>query len=186
LVLLISLFSLALGTTFAQAQAQPDAAKRSEENPLLQVARQMQQAESLLAKPQPGDATKKVQDEIVANLDRLLESCQNCSPSPGGQCQPKPGDKKKPGKPGEKSGSPGAKPNPNPKNSGTPSPKDAAAARREAARLRQYRDFVAKLPQRDREQVQGSSIEEFLPKYQALIEAYFRDLEGEQTIRKKE
>jgi hypothetical protein len=184
--LLVLFFSLTFGTTFARAQAQPEAAKRVEENPLLQVARQMQQAESLLAKPQPGNATKKVQDEIVANLDRLLESCQNASPSPGGQCQQKPGDKKKPGKPGEKSGSPGVKPNPNPKNSGAPSPKDPAAAQREAARLRQYHDFIAKLPQREREQVQGSSIEEFLPKYQALIEAYFRDLAGEQTDRQKE
>ena len=43
-----------------------------------------------------------------------------------------------------------------------------------------------KLPQRDRDPLQASSIEEFLPKYRSLIEAYFRDLAEEQTGRQPE
>jgi hypothetical protein len=214
-VALVCLLCFTFGTTFAWAQAEPDSAKREparpvpldqqvkdlrqklsrelgpaaiseNENPLLQAIGQMQQAESLLANPQAGAATKKVQDQIVATLDRLLASCQNSSPSPGGQCKPKPGGKEKPGKPGSKPGTPGAKPNPNPKNSGAPAKSQPAAGRHDAADVRMLKDFIAKLPQHDRVQVEGSSIEEFLPKYQALIEAYFRDLTEQQTGRPSE
>ncbi len=129
-----------------------------DENPLLQVARQMQQAESLLASPQPGAQTKQVQEQIVADLDRLLKSCQNSSSSPGGQSKPKPGSEKKAGQPGK----PGTRPNPKARQSGAPA-KDEPARRQNAADARKYQEFIAALPQREREQIQASSIEEFLP-----------------------
>jgi hypothetical protein len=167
------------GTFSAWAQAQPGGAAE-DENPLLQTARQMQQAESLLAKPQAGPQTKQVQEQIVASLDRLLESCKNASCNPGGQGTPKPGGQKKPGAPGKTSGSPGKQPNPKPRQSG-PRDKSEPAPRQEAADVRKFQEFVARLPQREREQIQASSIEEFLPKYKPLIEAYFRELAEEQS-----
>jgi hypothetical protein len=153
-----------------------------DENPLLQIARQMQRAESLLTKPQPGAPAKQVQEQIVADLERLLKSCQNSSSSPGGQCTPKPGGEKKSGQPGNKSGATGAQRNPKPKNSGART-KDDLAGRPDAADVRMVQEFIARLPQREREQIQASSIEEFLPKYKSLIEAYFRDLAEEQDGR---
>ena len=157
-----------------------------DENPLLQVARQMQQAQSLLANPQPGAQTKQVQEQIVANLDRLLESCRNSSSSPGGQCTPKPGGEKKPGKQGNKPGSPGPQPNPKPTNSGARAKNEPAAGRQDAADVRPFKEFLPLLPQRQRDQIQASSIEEFLPKYKSLIEAYFRDLMEEQNSKPQE
>ena len=145
----------------------------------------MQQAESLLAKPNPGAQTKQVQEQIVADLDRLLKSCQNSSSSPGGQCTPKPGGEKKPGQAGKKPGSQGAQPNPKPQNSGTRA-KDEPAGRQAAADVRQFKEFLATLPQREREPIQASSIEEFLPKYKSLIEAYYRDLAEEQNGKPQE
>jgi hypothetical protein len=57
------------------------------------------------------------------------------------------------------------------------------AGRPDAADVRMVQEFIARLPQREREQIQASSIEEFLPKYKSLIEAYFRDLAEEQDGR---
>jgi hypothetical protein len=212
---LICLLWFGFGSIFASAQAQPDSAKREparqvpldqqvkelrqklsrelgpagvaeDENPLLQVARQMQQAQSLSANPQPGAQTKQVQEQIVANLDRLLESCKNSSSSPGGQCTPKPGGEKKPGKQGNKPGSPGPQPNPKPTNSGAPAKNEPAAGRQDAADVRAFKEFLPLLPQRERDEIQASSIEEFLPKYKSLIEAYFRDLMEEQNSKRQE
>jgi hypothetical protein len=152
-----------------------------DENPLLQVARQMQQAESLLANPQPGAQTKQVQEQIVANLDRLLKSCENSSCSPGAPCTPKPGDKTKPGPPGK----PGTKPNPNGAKSGS-RPKEEPAQPKDEAAVRKFQEFIARLPPSERVQVQALSIEEFLPKYKPLIEAYFRDLAEEQSSGQQE
>jgi hypothetical protein len=181
---LACLWLFGFGMLSALAQA-PAGKVAEDENPLLQVARQMQQAESLLANPQPGAQTKQVQEQIVANLDRLLESCKNSSSSPGGQCVPKPGGEKKPGPPGKKPGSPGKQPNPTPKNSGSRG-KDELARQQDTADVRKFQEFIARLPQREREQIQASSIEEFLPKYKPLIEAYFRDLVEEQSDRHQE
>ena len=157
------------------------AAVAEDENPLLQVARQMQQAESLLANPQTGAQARQVQEQIVANLDRLLKSCENSSSSPSGQCTPKPGGEKKPGQPGKKPAAPGTQPNPRPKNSDAHAKEEPPGQRQDAADVRKFQEFLATLPKGEREQVQASSIEEFLPKYKSLIEAYFRDLAEEQS-----
>jgi hypothetical protein len=147
-----------------------------DENPLLQIARQMQRAESLLANSQPGLPTKQVQEQIVANLDKLLQSCNNSSCNPGGPSKPKPGGDKKPGL-GKKPG-PQAKPNPKPQTS-DPQAAGEPAPRRDSPDVSTFKAFVPTLPQRDRNEIQESSIEEFLPKYRALIEAYYRDLAEE-------
>ena len=180
---LVCVWLFGLGMLSARAQAPAGAAE--DENPLLRIARQMQQAESLLAKPNPGAQTKQVQEQIVADLDRLLKSCQNSSSSPGGQCTPKPGGEKKPGQAGKKPGSQGAQPNPKPQNSGTRA-KDEPAGRQAAAR----RPPVQGVP-RDAAATQapadpGVVDREFLPKYKSLIEAYYRDLAEEQNGKPQE
>ena len=62
------------------------------DNPMLDVARRMRQAESLIAQNDSGNRTQQLQERIVLQLQELLQKkCGECAGGPcaGGQCDPK-------------------------------------------------------------------------------------------------
>jgi hypothetical protein len=155
-----------------------EAGVSEEENPLLDVARQMRQAEGLISENESGDPTQAVQRQIVARLDELIKKarscCKPCSPS---QCSPKVAARQKVRQPKSKSGKGRGKPtqkratNPNT----LPGKADATALTKDQMR-ELIKSVWGELPATEREQMLERAGDAFLPKYQLLIELYFRRL----------
>ena len=157
------------------------AAASEDENPLLGIAQNMRDVEGLIGRTQSGPKTQDLQDRIVADLGELLKQarsrCRQCNPAQGNPSQansrrpvtqPKqPGTAKKPGN------------NPARDSNATP-----GSAEQRQADIDQIRDILKQLwgdlPQRERERMREPRVEEFLPKYQQLIEEYFKRLAEEQ------
>ncbi|MCH5372574.1 MAG: hypothetical protein JJ992_01255 [Planctomycetes bacterium] len=147
---------------------------------LAAIGRQMQTAGELIGQRITSDRTQRVQEQIVADLDRLIEQLK--SQCKKGQCQggdgmpkpkPKPGSEGKGGK-GENQGAN------QPARDSTGRLGTAQADSAELARMKQMLKQVwGHLPAKVRDQMQSGTIEEFLPKYQTLIEAYYSRLAEE-------
>jgi hypothetical protein len=164
------------------------AAVSEDANPLLDVARQMRLVEAKIGRTETGPATQDAQRDIIARLDELLKQAKkNCS---GGQCSPsqnqpqqtaqrsqinQPKPQKQPG-PGEKSSD---KPVRNPEaRAGSSTPKTP-----DMDEMRSLLKAVwGELPAGQREQMLELPVEEFLPKYELLIEAYFKRLAEQQEV----
>lgn len=154
------------------------AATPEEENPLLEIARQMRLVEELIAQSESGQQTQGVQKEIVASLDELIKQARSqCQKSSASQCSPKTSPRRqvtqpKP-KPGEGRGKPTQKPATNP----ITKPGQAEPS---GLTLDQVRDLIkavwGELPESKREQILQWAGDEFLPKYEPLIELYFKRL----------
>ena len=149
-----------------------DAGVSEEENPLLDIARQMRQAEGLISRTESGDPTQEVQGQIVSRLEELINKarscCKPCSPS---QCSPKVGQPKK--KQGTGRGKPTQKRVANP--NALPGKAEATALSKDQMR-ELIKSVWGELPETEREQMLESAGDAFLPKYQLLIELYFRRL----------
>lgn len=159
-----------------QLQRELGAAALSEQaNPLLEVARRMRYVEGRIARRDSGRTTQRLQEQIVAGLDELIRQARKrCGrgTSAGKPLQP---------------GSPAGQPTQGPAGTtpGEPAPATAAPRTRNGKRagaetapiraiMRQLWEVA--LPRHQREQMMQSSPEEFLPKYEPLIEQYFRSL----------
>jgi hypothetical protein len=159
------------------------AAVPEDANPLLDIARQMRAVEGRMAGNDAGPATQAAQQQIISRLDKLLEqACKACQSSPS-QCksqgvsprQPT----RQPGQPPKKNGS--GTPGPNCKPVTTP---NAPQGKTEPKRVNkeQMRAVLETLPAwgelspHQREQMLQLPPEDFLPKYQEMIEDYYRRL----------
>lgn len=172
------------------------AAVPEESNPLLEIARQMRGAEGLIGQIDSGAKTQAVQDDIVARLEELIEQarkcCQQCQ---GGQCkkgEPKPQQVasrervKQPPKPPPNKGPDKGKLNPKtvPHIAFSPGSGNEPLydTDDEEAIQAVLQELWGELPQNLREQMLELPVEElFLPKYELLIEQYFRRLAEEDT-----
>ncbi len=156
-----------------------------ENDPLLEIARRMRTVEQLLAQPRRDSNAVGLQQDIVASLDELLEqarkqcqgACQGTKPQsqpstskPGA---PKPSHQKPKPKPGKDTAKPSRDSNTTP---GTSEPR-----RPDMEEMRDvlHKDVWGMLPERQRQQMLELPVEEFLPKYELLIEDYFRRLAEE-------
>jgi hypothetical protein len=146
-----------------------------EADPLTQIGRRMRQVETLIDRRDTSARTQDMQKQILRELDMLLEqtkkqcqgACQN--PSSG---QPKPG----------------ATANNQPKQGEQGPPKESTDKLRdpketkigEAENMDQLvREAWGHLPDKIRVQMQNVTVEQFLPKYEELIEAYYKRLAEE-------
>jgi hypothetical protein len=162
------------------------AAVKETDDPLADVAKEMRQVQELIGKQDIGPATQGRQQQIAAKLEELIEKARKSS----GQCQPgaKPQgvagrtpigqanlNPSKPGAGGNEQGNRG-KPTGADKDprKGTPGKVDLAEVRKNMKDL-----WEIHLQPRDREQMLQQADEEFLPKYELLIEEYFRRLSEE-------
>jgi hypothetical protein len=162
------------------------AAEKESDNPLLEIARKMRDAQGRLDQHDAGSTTQIVQKEIVDGLEKLIDQARKAAKQcAGGQSRAQAVAARKPvGQPpagGEPEGG-----RPSDPRAGESSPRPRAASQRpRQPDLEQVRAIIkelwGELPQREREQMLESPPEEFLPKYELLIEEYFRRLSEEKT-----
>ncbi len=163
------------------------------DNPLVDIARRMREAERLLAQANSGQKTQELQDGILRDLDALLKQVQaqcRAARAAQGQCQ-------SPGTAERKADNPSPQSSPRPV-SELPkerSEKKLGSTARTAERPTHGRNPQAdakqraslvrgawgSLPERQRQQMmQLLPPEQFLPKYESMIEEYYRRL-GEEN-----
>ena len=165
------------------------------DNPLVGIARQMREAQQRIAQNDSGEKTQVLQDRILIQLQELLQKkCQQCA---GAQCDPKAAaqqkaspdqkqDAQRQAKPGETKRSlanirtpKGMKPVQ--KTSERPTSNKPAKPNLEEWKAMVGQGPWGQLPDRQREQMlQLGKFEEFLPKYDWMIEEYFKRLSEEQ------
>ena len=154
------------------------AAEAEDGNPLLWVARRMREAEDRIGRNNTGADTQTLQKQIVSDLDRLIEQarkrCKQCKPGnckPGDQTVASRSNPKSPGQP--KQGTSSTKP----AATSNAKPGHATPQRPDMAEMQDVmKQLWGELPQRDRERMLQFPPEEFLPKYELMIEQYFRRL----------
>lgn len=159
-----------------------EAAEGDQANPLLDIARRMKTVQQLVARTQSGTETQEMQTGIVTTLEELIalakKKCGQCKPSdkpPQKVTSSKPPPK--PGKPKPKPGNPDAKPSRDSK----ATPGKAMARRPDMGQMQSLvKKIWGELPDTTRQQMLEPMVEEFLPKYELLIEEYFRRLAAQQ------
>jgi len=153
---------------------------------LLDIVYQMQQAKSLIEQAQAGQETQRVQAGILTSLDELLKAAR----SQKQQCPAGP-DNKKGDTPRQTPNSTSSKPSSKPsgeEKTSTAATKDtqakpgkSGAHRPDMAEMTEVlKNVWGELPAHEREQMLELPMEEFLPKYELLIESYFKRLAEEQ------
>jgi hypothetical protein len=148
-------------------------------NPLLSIARQMRDVQARINQADGGKPTQKLQQQIVAELERLIQQARQaakaCKPgtsqqqgissrTPIGQ-QPKPGTG-------------GKTPSDKPATGSTQRPPDGGQVRKPSIEdvRTMMKQLWGELPGQARQQMLQSPVEELPPKYEVLIEDYFRRL----------
>ncbi len=148
-------------------------------NPLISISRRMRAAEGLIAQRDTSERTQRLHKEIVADLDVLIEQLKKqCS---SGQCAGG-GEKKPKGKPGSgsKAGTGENQGNNRAAKDSTPRIGRSGDSRADLDRMKAMLNEVwGHLPAKVRDQLQSSAPEEFLPKYEKLIEEYYKRLAEE-------
>ncbi len=164
-----------------------ESAEGSEQNPFSRVARQMRIAEGLIPKPKSAEKTVAMQERIVAELAKIIEQAQKQSQASKSGSAPRKGNA------GNNRGQ-------NPKQSSMEKPDNQRSdkpsrnssnrvgkndvRRPDAAAMKGLmKDAWGNLPQREREQMMQAPPDEFLPKYELLIEKFYKRLADEQKNR---
>jgi hypothetical protein len=153
-----------------------------EENPLARVARQMREVERRISQSQSGDETQKKQQAISDELAKLIEQLKKAN-----QSSQKPGSgnssssqRSKVAQAGQKSGTQRQSDKPA-RDSSNQTRRDELAKPDPATIRERMKDAWGNLPERIREQMMQTSVDEFLPKYELLIEKYFQRLSEEEN-----
>jgi hypothetical protein len=142
-------------------------------DPFGRLAAKMQRSREALAMGNSAAPTQDLQQEILSDLDALLKKMQKqCA---GGQCNT-------PGSSAGNSPGTGQKPSSRPPNDSTArvgKPGDTEVQPGEEADT--MREVWGHLPPKVREAMQNATLEEFLPKYDKLIEDFYRRLAEQPT-----
>lgn len=155
--------------------------------PLVSVAERMRDVQGLLGRGECGAAAQDAQRQILDSLDQLLQQAgQSC----GGACASKPGGSQPSG--AAKAGNgpqPGTKQGTTSNQTSQPATGADRASQDGSPRIdpAQTRALMKRLwgelPPRRRQQMLQIPVEEFLPRYEAMIEDYFRRLSEEKQTR---
>jgi hypothetical protein len=153
-------------------------------NPLTRIGREMRKVETLIDKRDTSAATQARQQQIVRDLSLLLE--QTKKQCQGGQCNAQP--KSSQSSSNNSKTAAGNKPS-----EGEPSNKPARdstdrlakAGKTEVTTPEEMETLVKRvwghLPDKVRDQMQNVGVENFLPKYEKLIEEYYKRLAEEES-----
>ena len=143
------------------------------ENPLVEIGRQMRSVESRIAQRDTSEQTQSEQQKIVVALEKLLEQAKKQQAS---------GNKSASGRGTGKAGTgdgqaqPGA-PQESTDRVGTP--------KTEAPQTADVRNLLQRiwghLPEKMRDEMQAAVSDQFLPKYERLIEEYYQRLAEEKS-----
>jgi hypothetical protein len=136
-------------------------------NPLAIVSERMREVQRRIAGRDTSETTQTVQKQIEADLAALIEQAkQQC-----GACK-NPGSGQ-----GQQAGNTGGNPTPAPPRDSTNRVEQGTNEAVETADVKDVlRRFWGHLPDKIRDQMQSSLSEEFLPKYERVIEDYYRRL----------
>ena len=156
----------------------------AEEDPLARVGRQMRAVEGLIERQDSADETAHLQKRIVSDLAKVIEQLESQSQKPSNSKQSSQQQKtaeRKPVKQPGNSSQPGDKPNEKPPSDSTDRLGKNDVQRVDMDQMKGLlKDLWGQLPLRDREQMLQSSPEQFLPKYELLIEKYYKRLAEQQ------
>ena len=156
------------------------------EDPLSRVGRQMRRAEELIARLQSPDKTAKLQQQIVKDLEQLAQELEKqCQKQGSGSGQKssmqQTAGRKEVKQPGGQKGKEPGKENDVPVKDSTDRLGKNNVQKTDMAEMKDLmKDLWGQLPLRDREQMLQSSPEQFLPKYELLIEKYYKRLAEQQ------
>lgn len=153
------------------------------DNPLVRLGRQMRQAEQRIRDTDSGDATQQLQQQIVRDLESLIkqiEQQQRKSSSSSQQASRQQTSSRSQVQQPQQQQTGAASSSRNSRQPARDSSdrEDAGQAERpDPAQVEALlKDVWGELPERMREQMLQSSIEQLLPKYELLIEEYFKSL----------
>jgi hypothetical protein len=135
-------------------------------DPLAVIGERMRAAQRRMANRDTSESTQQLQRQIQADLAALIEQARQQ------------GDKQKSGSgPGSQAGNTGGNPTPAPPRDSTDRVERGTKEVVETADVKNtISRFWGHLPDKLREQLQSSLSEQFLPKYERLIEDYYRAL----------
>ncbi len=157
------------------------AAAAEDENPLLTIARNMCEVEKRIAQNDSDKGTQDLQKKIVDDLDKLIKKAKKSCKSGSSQSAQQQASRRRPvGQPKPKQNT-GSKPGRRPASTSNQRPQGGGQVEKvDMDRMRAViKKLWGELPQHQREQMLQLPIEEFLPKYQRMIEEYFRRLAEE-------
>ncbi len=153
-------------------------------DPFLVIGRQMRTAEELIGRRDASAATRRIQQQIIEDIERLIEQMNKQCAGAQNASSRQSASPEKQAKPGGKAGSgehPGtSKPA---RDSETQVGQGDSSDARLTQMMETLRQVWGHLPARVREQMQSGMAEEFLPKYEQLIEQYYRRLADERATR---
>ena len=153
-------------------------------DPLAAVGQRMRKSEQLLKQREFEDETVLVQKQIVSDLESLIEQlkCQQCQGGASGQ-QKQTASKSAQKKPSGGGGQPGGVSREGAARESTQRRTGGETQAEQTTRIDRdefARQLWGDLPDRTRQQMLNSSVEQFLPEYQDMIEKYFRRLVEQQ------
>ncbi len=142
-------------------------AESASDNPLAQIAERMRTAQQRIAGRDTSADTqqlqRQIQDDLAALIEQAKKQCAACNKPGSGQ--------------GQQAGEGGGNPVPAAPRDSTDRIEQGQQETVETADVQEVlRRFWGHLPDKVREQMQASLSEQFLPKYQRLIEDYYQRL----------
>lgn len=145
--------------------------EKKDEHPLKKLGREMREVQQRIGARDTAEGTQQLQKQIAADLKQLIEQAQK---KPQGN---KSGNNNKPGsnsaQAGSDSGQAASKP-------GQESTQRLEQGNQEEVRMNEVKDALRRiwghLPEKEREEMIGALGEQFLPKYERLIEAFYKRL----------
>jgi hypothetical protein len=148
-----------------------------EADPLSRITHRMRDVQQRIARARSGADTQQMQSEIVSDLDRLIDELKkNANQSSSSSSQ----GSQQSGEPSEKEDGQQASAG----QSGSQAARDSTArltrekaAKPEPSGVRELMEGAwGRLPERVRQQMLQSSIEDFVPQYETLLREYFRSI----------
>ncbi len=151
-----------------------------EGDPLTKIANRMRAVEELIAEQETAEKTQRIQQQIVAELTEMIQlvkkqcDCQSPKQQQPQAGKPKPGSKPGPQKKGNQPGNQAGNKASSESQMRDGEAEDAQVQREELEQM--LKEVWGHLPVRVREQMQNAASEQFLSKYEALIEKYYERL----------
>lgn len=164
-----------------------DESPADQEDPLARAGQRMRAAQDRIAHSQADRPTQELQEQAIAALDEIIEQAKKKKgkKSSGAKDQQQSSRRSQPKQPQnqkQQEGGQGSGTSPQPARDSTDELRPDRVEQIDAAVAQELmKDLWGHLPARVKEQMLQSSMEEFLPKYQALIEEYFKRLIDEQS-----
>ena len=157
------------------------------ENPLVRIGREMRKAGTLIGQSKAGDETQELQKKVMADIDRLIQRAkqqQSQQSASSKQQQTARREQVKQAKPGQGEASRSDKPAID--STDTKDRGGKADLRRldPAALSEVIKRAWGNLPEKQREEMLQNGGDKFLPKYELLIEEYYKALAERQDIKR--